>query len=103
MQYATLVDWVNQNSGSCHLEGLARMADALAAHMADIPGQLERVPLPAYTNLDGTRHQPGDALRLRFRPEAPGIGPVYSMTNRPAPTRSVAYARPRWSIVTSLI
>lgn len=67
----TLEEWVNINSGSGNYEGLKQMADTLQAHMADIPGSLERITLPAYANLDGSIQQPGDILRLRFNPDAP--------------------------------
>jgi glutamate carboxypeptidase len=71
MKHGTLVDWVNINSGSTNLKGLSRMADALEASLSDIPGTLERIPLPSVSTMDGGIHQSGDALRLRFRPDAP--------------------------------
>ncbi len=71
MDSATLEKWVNINSGSLNREGLHRMADALEEELRELPGTLERLPLPEYTTLDGHRHQPGDAVRFRFRPEAP--------------------------------
>ncbi|MEX0330956.1 MAG: hydrolase [Puniceicoccaceae bacterium] len=71
MLIETLEKWVNINSGSGNPEGLGRMADVLQAYMEDIPGTLERTPLPPYENLDGSSQQPGDILSLRFNPEAP--------------------------------
>lgn len=71
MEFATLEHWVNINSGSHNREGLRLMADALQEHLAELPGQLERITLPAQTELDGSRIQPGEALRLRFNPDAP--------------------------------
>lgn len=71
MQIATLEHWVNINSGSHNPEGLRLMADALQEHLAELPGELERLPLDPVEELDGTVLQPGDALRLRFRPDAP--------------------------------
>lgn len=71
MEYATLEHWVNINSGSHNPEGLRLMADALAEHLSGIPGPIERVSLPEFREVDGSVVQPGDVLRLRFRPEAP--------------------------------
>lgn len=71
MHLETLEHWVNINSGSGNPEGLQLMADALQEHLSDIPGTLERIPLPPHHNLDGSVQQPGDVLRLRFRPDAP--------------------------------
>lgn len=71
MELATLEHWVNINSGSQNPDGLRLMADALQEHLAELPGKLERIPLPEYQELDGSRIQPGEALRLRFNPEAP--------------------------------
>lgn len=71
MDYSALRDWVNINSGSTNLGGLARMADALVSHMQDIEGEMERIPLQPVATMDGGMHQSGDALRLRFRADAP--------------------------------
>lgn len=71
MEHATLADWVNINSGSTNLQGLSRMADALQESLSPIPGTLERIALPPVSTMDGGTHQSGDALRLRFRPDAP--------------------------------
>jgi glutamate carboxypeptidase len=58
-----LIRWANQNSGSDHPAGLAAMLDLLDADFALLPGvSLERVPC---------RNTPAQALRVRFRPEAP--------------------------------
>ena len=65
-----LVDWVNINSGSTKAEGLGLMADTLEDRLRDLPGTLERIPLPPYQDLDGSTHQPGDVLRFRFNPDA---------------------------------
>lgn len=70
MEYATLEHWVNINSDSHNPAGLRQMADALLEHLAGIPGPIERIPLSELRELDGTVIQPGDALRLRFRPDA---------------------------------
>lgn len=71
MDFATLEHWVNINSGSGNANGLRIMADALQEHLSKIPGEMERIRIPACRNLDGKAFQPGDVLRLRFRPEAP--------------------------------
>jgi glutamate carboxypeptidase len=71
MEFATLEHWVNINSGSHHPEGLRLMADALQEHLAELPGRLERIAFPEQEELDGSRIQPGEALRLRFNPDAP--------------------------------
>jgi glutamate carboxypeptidase len=71
MELATLEHWVNINSGSHNPDGLRLMADALQEHLAELPGKLERIPLKAQKELDGSRVQPGEALRLRFNPDAP--------------------------------
>jgi len=71
MDLATLERWVNINSGSHNIEGLHRMADALEESLRQLPGTLERLPLEEYRTIDGHLHQPGDAVRFRFRPEAP--------------------------------
>ncbi len=71
MDYSKLTEWVNINSGSTNLPGLERMADALSDHMSGIPGTFERIKLQPINNLDGSIHQSGDVLRLRFRPDAP--------------------------------
>ena len=68
---STLETWVNTNSGSTNLEGLSRMAELLQEQLSEFPGELERIKLPPVQTLDGGIHQAGDALRLRFRPEAP--------------------------------
>jgi len=70
MEFIALKEWVTINSGSTNLCGLGRMADALSLHMSDIPGDLERIVLEPVATLDGGLHQSGDALRLRFRPDA---------------------------------
>jgi glutamate carboxypeptidase len=71
MDHATLEHWVNINSGSHNRKGLDIMADALAEHLADLPGTLERIPLAPQKELDGSLIHAGDALRFKFRPEAP--------------------------------
>lgn len=47
------------------------MADALQESLSTLPGTLERIVLSPVPTMDGGTHQSGDALRLRFRPEAP--------------------------------
>ncbi|MGC9450992.1 MAG: hypothetical protein ACP5I4_06045, partial [Oceanipulchritudo sp.] len=71
MDFATLEHWVNINSGSGNANGLRIMADALQEHLSKIPGEMERIRIPACRNLDGKAFQPGDALRLTFRETAP--------------------------------
>jgi glutamate carboxypeptidase len=69
---ATLVGWARQNSGSGHLEGLAAMHALLAeAFSHRLGAEPETLPLPAYTELDGSTVAVGAALRLRKHPEAP--------------------------------
>ncbi len=70
MDYSLLEAWVNINSGSRNPDGLARIADALTAFMEGLPGVFERIKLPAVETVDGASLQPGDALRLRFNPDA---------------------------------
>jgi len=58
-----LIRWANQNSGSDSLSGLAAMLDLLETDFAALPGvKTERV---ACANTSA------QALRVRFRPEAP--------------------------------
>ena len=71
MEFKILENWVNINSGSSNLEGLAAMADALQAYLEDLPGTIERISLPVVSKPDGGRYQPGDAIRFRFNPDAP--------------------------------
>ena len=64
----------NINSGSTNLEGLAHVADELAAAYADLNGELQRVDsLPRQQVLDSGRvvSEPlGQSLVIRKRPEA---------------------------------
>src|SRR5438309_3821192 len=67
--------WARINSGSANLEGLARMADLLAAAFAALPGEvrlLDPAPVEAM-EADGTLRPVahGKNLRLKVRPEAP--------------------------------
>lgn len=71
MDLNVLEKWININSGSAHSAGLERMTRALEIRLADLPGTVERIPLPGQRDLDGSSIEPRDALRLRFRPEAP--------------------------------
>lgn len=58
-----LIRWANQNSGSDHLAGLAAMLGLLEADFTALPGvKAERV---------ACLNTPAQALRVRFRPEAP--------------------------------
>src|SRR3954462_13923053 len=67
--------WARVNSGSHHLEGLARMAALLAEAFAALPGPLDLLePAPveameAAGSLRPVAH--GRNLRVRVRPEAP--------------------------------
>lgn len=70
-----LIGWCEVNSGSLHLEGLERMADRLAAALAELgAGAVERIELEPEVTLDEegreTRRKLGPMLRLRCRPEA---------------------------------
>lgn len=69
--FVTLKQWVEANSGSANPAGLSRMADLLTDALAGLPGELERIELPPVASDDGPPLQPGPALRLRFRPDAP--------------------------------
>jgi glutamate carboxypeptidase len=71
MDLSTLEHWVNINSGSHNTDGLRIMADALQEQLAPMPGELERIKLEPRHELDGSLIRPGEALRLKFRPEAP--------------------------------
>lgn len=71
MDYSTLENWVNINSGSSNLEGLSRMADVLEARLRSIDGKLERIVPKPTESAEGKLMQSGDCLRLRFRPDAP--------------------------------
>jgi glutamate carboxypeptidase len=57
-----LQTWSAINSGSDHLAGLSRMADALATALLELTPEVERVPLDKQGRL---------ALRAIVRPEAP--------------------------------
>ncbi len=71
MDLKVLESWVNINSGSDNPAGLEHMTRVLGDRLASLPGTLERIPLPGKHDLDGTPLEPRDALRFRFRPEAP--------------------------------
>lgn len=70
-----LIDWVEINSGSYHLEGLERMGQALKHAFAPLEGTLEEIPLAPISLIDSSGHvfqQPlGKALRIRKRSHAP--------------------------------
>lgn len=70
---AQVLAWSAINSGSQHLEGLARMAEALAAAFGRL-APVERLTLAPQqlVGADGVLHERplGQALRLRVRPEA---------------------------------
>lgn len=70
-----LVALSNRNSGSFNPAGVDATADRLAALLAPLEAQVERIALPSFTSTDdrGVRVQRpiGHALRLRKRPDAP--------------------------------
>jgi len=69
------VAWCAINSGSRHIEGLRRQADALHEVLAGAPGKTEReelTPSRAVADDGQIRLDPhGEALRLTVRPDAP--------------------------------
>jgi glutamate carboxypeptidase len=71
MDIDRLLNWVGINSGTLNPEGLRRMADALEERLRDLPGILDRLPLPAAPDLDGQPFQPGEIIRLSVNPKAP--------------------------------
>ncbi|WP_404712356.1 hydrolase [Sphingomonas sp. MMS24-J13] len=72
---ARAIDWCAINSGSRNLAGLEEMAAPIEAALGDLPGAVERIPLPDTTEVatDGTIRTVANApaLRLRVRPDAP--------------------------------
>lgn len=72
---ARAVGWCAVNSGSRNLAGLGAMADRLHAVLAELPGEVERLPLGPTTEVtaggDVVQVANGEALRLRVRPTAP--------------------------------
>ncbi len=72
---AEIEGWSAINSGSRNLDGLARMADVLAAAFAPLGGTLARVPAAPASQLgsDGreTALAHGDNLHIIKRPDAP--------------------------------
>lgn len=72
---ARTLDWAAINSGTCNLDGLAAMADALADAFAQLPGEvrlMEPAPVEAVGS-DGTLHpvRHGRHLVVSVRPQAP--------------------------------
>lgn len=70
------VKWANINSGSYHLEGLARMAKALEDNFHWLsPSIMEQIPLPPQEAVDDKgqvfQQELGKLLRFVKRPEAP--------------------------------
>ena len=72
---ARAAGWCAINTGSRNLDGLAALAPTLAAALAELPGEVERLTLgdTEEVGADGrVRSAPnGEALRLRVRPDAP--------------------------------
>lgn len=68
-------DWSAVNSGSYHMEGLAKMAKVLSDNFSWLGGAEEKIPLvPQSKVLDNGKMAEiplGKALRIRKRPEAP--------------------------------
>jgi glutamate carboxypeptidase len=66
--------WANINSGSYHLEGLAKMMTALKQSFQILGGDIEEISLPPFQtmNIRGEiiRRPLGNALSIRKRPEA---------------------------------
>lgn len=67
--------WSRINSGSYHLEGLARMCQALEDNFLWLNGHIETIALPPLKAVDARGEEVeiamGKALRIRKRPEAP--------------------------------
>lgn len=68
-------DWSAVNSGTFHLEGLARMAKILADNFHWLGGEMEMIDLPPLESVNRqgeVETRPlGQALRVRKRPDAP--------------------------------
>jgi glutamate carboxypeptidase len=68
-------DWSAINSGSLHVEGLARMLSALRDNFLWLDGEMEELELPPMTSINAKGEvelRPlGKALRIRKRPNAP--------------------------------
>jgi glutamate carboxypeptidase len=68
-------DWSAINSGSLHLEGLARMRAVLKDNFFWLGGEMEEIPLAPMTTVNSqgevTEQQLGHALRIRKRPHSP--------------------------------
>lgn len=71
----TTMAWSRINSGSYHLEGLARMCAVLEDHFHWLHGDMQHVPLPPLAAINAQGEEislpMADALRIRKRPEAP--------------------------------
>jgi glutamate carboxypeptidase len=69
------IGWSRINSGSRNLSGLDEQAEQLFPVLAELPGRVERIPLPETSEIaaDGSERQQsnGAALRLTVREEAP--------------------------------
>ncbi len=78
-QHAAMLEmtlaWSRINSGSYHLDGLAKMADVLQKAFAPLEGELEHIqlsPMPSVNAKGDAITTPlGDALRIRKHPDAP--------------------------------
>ncbi|HXH04774.1 MAG TPA: hydrolase [Candidatus Competibacteraceae bacterium] len=72
---ALVEDWSRINSGSYHLEGLARMADTLGAAFAPLGGAAQLVDLAPLASVDRqgrlVQRPLGRALSIVKRPQAP--------------------------------
>lgn len=70
-----LESWVNINSGSENLEGLAAMINALSSAFAVLDGNLRKVDLPGYQKIDSKGNineaKVGQALVISKHPDAP--------------------------------
>jgi glutamate carboxypeptidase len=68
-------DWSAINSGSLHLEGLARMLVALKDNFFWLGGEMEEISLPPMQTVNAqgevVEQMLGQALRIRKRPHAP--------------------------------
>ena len=72
---ANVEAWAAINSGSRNLDGLARVADAIGAAFAVLPGEIMRVDPARVEAVDAAGHKfdlpHGQHLHLKVRPEAP--------------------------------
>lgn len=72
---AELIQWVNINSSTDNIVGLAKMLARLKAAFSPLNCTMKEIPLPPYQTLDDhgnlKEHPLGNALFMQKRPEAP--------------------------------